>query len=166
MAGNTKLRVAPRKPTKAGLTRVKLVRTGPVRFLAMNDAGATAVIDGPPDMGGVNAGLRPMETLLSALAGCSAMDVILIMKKQRENLERLEVEVEGERAEAVPAVFTNIHVRFKGYGAIDLAKFQKAVELSIKKYCSVSKMLQPTVAITGEAVLEPAMKSAPTIADS
>jgi putative redox protein len=166
MAGNAKLKVVPKKPTRAGITRVKLVQAGPVRFLAMNDGGATSVIDGPADMGGVNAGLRPMETLLSALAGCSAMDVILIMKKQRENLERLEVEVEGERADTIPAVFTKIHVRFKGYGAIDLAKFQKAVKLSIEKYCSVSKMLQPTVAITAEAVLGSAMRSAPTIADA
>lgn len=171
MAGNAKINSAKiglvdKKPTKAGITRVKLVQAGPVRFLAMNDGGATVVIDGPADMGGENAGLRPMETLLTALAGCSAMDVILIMKKQRENVDRLEVEVEGERADAIPAVFTKIHVRFKGFGSIDLKKFQKAVELSIEKYCSVSKMLQPTVAITGEAVLGTSTRSAPTIADS
>jgi putative redox protein len=133
--------------------RIKLVQTGAAKFTASNAVGATGVIDGPADMGGENAGLRPMETLLSALAGCSAMDVLLIMKKQRQDLERLEVEVEGERADAVPAVFTKIHLRFKGYGPIDLMKFQKAVELSMKKYCSVSKMLQPAVAITAEGVL-------------
>lgn len=134
-------------------TCVKLVQTGAAKFTSSNAAGATGVIDGPANMGGENAGLRPMETLLSALAGCSAMDVLLIMKKQRQALERLEVEVEGERADAVPAVFTKIHLRFKGYGPIDLKCFQKAVELSIKKYCSVSKMLQPSVAITAESVL-------------
>ena len=134
-------------------TRINLVQTGPAKFVASNAAGATGVIDGPADMGGQNAGLRPMETLLFALAGCSSMDVLLIMKKQRQHLDRLEVEVEGERADAVPAVFTRIHLRFKGYGPIDLEKFQKAVELSIEKYCSVSKMLQPAVAITAECVL-------------
>jgi len=153
MAGNAKLKLVPNKPKKAGLMRVKLVQAGPARFMVMNDAGATAIIDGPADMGGENAGLRPMETLLSALAGCSALDVILILKKQRQDLKRLEVEVEGERADAVPAVFTNIHLRFKGYGTIDLEKLQKAVKLSIEKYCSVSKMLQPKVAITAEGVL-------------
>jgi putative redox protein len=137
----------------AGHTRIKLVQTGPSKFTATNTAGATGVIDGPPDLGGENAGLRPMETLLSALAGCSAMDVLHIMKKQRQDLERLEVEVEGERAPAVPAVFTKIHLRFKGYGSIEVEKLQKAVELSIGKYCSVSKMLQPTVEITAEGVL-------------
>jgi putative redox protein len=134
-------------------THVKLVQTGPVRFVATNAAGASVILDGPADMGGENAGLRPMETLLAALAGCSSQDVIHIMKKQRQDLERLEVEVEGERADAIPAVFTRIHLRFKGYGPIELKKLQQAVDLSMEKYCSVSKMLQPTVAITAEGVL-------------
>ena len=133
--------------------QIKLVQTGPVKFVATNSTGASAILDGPADMGGENAGLRPMETLLSALAGCSALDVIHIMKKQRQNLERLEVEVESERADAVPAVFTKIHLRFKGYGPIELKKLQQAVDLSMETYCSVSKMLQPAVAISAEGVL-------------
>jgi len=137
----------------AATMRIKLAQTGPASFASSNAAGATIVIDGPPDQGGQNAGLRPMETLLAALAGCSAMDVLLIMKKQREDLQRLEVEVDGERAAAIPAVFTEINLRFKGYGPIDLKKFQKAVALSLEKYCSVSKMLEPTVKITAETVL-------------
>ncbi len=133
--------------------QIKLVQTGPVKFVATSASGASGVMDGPPDMGGENAGLRPMETLLSSLAGCSAVDVIHIMKKQRQDLERLEVEVEGERADAIPAVFTKIHLVFKGYGPIDLSKLQQAVALSMEKYCSVSKMLQPAVNITSEGVL-------------
>ncbi|MDE3196340.1 MAG: OsmC family protein, partial [Acidobacteriota bacterium] len=120
--------------------QVKLVQNGPVEFVATNPSGASIVIDGPADMGGRNAGLRPMETLLAALAGCSALDVIHIMKKQRQDLERLEVEVEGERADAVPAVFTKIHLRFTGYGPIDLLKLRNAVDLSMEKYCSVTRM--------------------------
>lgn len=137
----------------AGKMNIKLVQDGPVKFTATNASGASLAIDGPADMGGQNAGLRPMETLLSALAGCSAIDVIHIMKKQRQELSKLEVEVEGERADAVPAVFTRIHLKFVGHGAIDLAKFRKAVELSMEKYCSVSRMLEPTVEITAEGVL-------------
>ncbi len=137
----------------AASMKVRLVQCGPVKFEATNGAGAKILIDGPADMGGENAGLRPMETLLSALAGCSAMDVIHILKKQRQELERLEIEVEGERADAVPAVFTKIHLRFRAFGPLDLSKVQKAVELSMEKYCSVSKMLQPTVEITSEGVL-------------
>lgn len=137
----------------AGKTQIKLVQTGPAKFTATNAAGATGVIDGPADLGGENAGLRPMETVLSALAGCSAMDVLHIMKKQRQRIERLEVEVDAERADAIPSVFTKIHLRFKGYGPIDQEKLQKAVDLSIEKYCSVSKMLQPAVVVTAEGVL-------------
>jgi putative redox protein len=137
----------------AASMQIKLVQTGAAKFVATNASGASGVIDGPDDMGGENAGLRPMETLLSALAGCSALDVIHIMKKQRQNLDRLEVEVEGERADAIPAVFTSIHLRFKAYGPIELLKLQQAVALSLEKYCSVSKMLQPSVDITAEGVL-------------
>jgi putative redox protein len=137
----------------AGHTRVKLVQTGAAKFIATNAAGATGTIDGPADLGGENAGLRPMETLLAALAGCSSMDVIKILKKQRQHLERLEVEVNAERADAIPAVFTKIHLRFKAHGAVDLKKLEKAVSLSVEKYCSVSKMLEPKVEITAEAVL-------------
>ena len=133
--------------------KIQLVQKGPVRFEASNASGASIVIDGPADMGGENAGLRPMETLLSALAGCSSIDVIHILKKQRQELERLEIEVEGERADAVPAVFTKIHLRFTAYGKLDLGKVQKAVELSMEKYCSVSRMLAPTVEITAEGVI-------------
>ena len=133
--------------------KIKLVQAGPSKFVATNPAGAVGIIDGPADMGGENAGLRPMETLLSALAGCASLDVIHIMKKQRQTLERLEIEVEGQRADAIPAVFTKIHLRFKGYGPIDLPKFQKAVKLSMEKYCSITKMLQPSVAITAEGEL-------------
>jgi putative redox protein len=133
---------------------VKLVQTGPVRFAATNAAGASTMMDGPLEMGGTNAGLRPMEMLLSALAGCSSMDVIHIMKKARQGLERLEVEVDGERAGTIPAVFTRIHLRFTGRGSIELPKFQKAVELSMSKYCSIVRMLQPTVVITAEVLLE------------
>lgn len=137
----------------AGHTRVKLVQAGAAKFIATNAAGATGVIDGPADLGGENAGLRPMETLLAALAGCSSMDVIKILKKQRQHLERLEVDVNAERADAVPAVFTKIHLRFRAHGAVDLKKLEKAVALSVEKYCSVSKMLEPTVEITAEGVL-------------
>lgn len=104
---------------------VNLVQTGPVRFAATNAAGASVIMDSPVEMGGANAGLRPMEMFWSVLAGCCSMDVIHIMKKQRQNLERLEVEVEGERASTIPAVFTWIHLRFTAHGSIELLKFQR-----------------------------------------
>lgn len=133
--------------------QVKIVQTGPARFEATSPAGAKVIMAGAGDTTGDPVGMRPMETVLTALGGCSALDVVHIMAKQRENLERLEVEVSGERADAIPAVFTKIHVRFTGYGPIDLTKLQKAVALSMEKYCSVTRMLQPTVEITSEGVL-------------
>lgn len=137
----------------AASMRIHLVQTGPVKFTATNPSGASITIDGPPEMGGENAGLRPMETLLSALASCSALDIIHIMKKQRQDMQSLEVDVTGDRADSIPAVFTKIHLRFIARGPIELDKLERAVALSMEKYCSVTRMLQPTVAITTEAVL-------------
>ena len=94
-------------------------------------------------------GVRPMEALLMALAGCSALDVIHILEKQqKEPLGDLDVAVRGLRADAVPAVYTDIAVDFEASGSVNPAKLERAVKLSMEKYCSVAKMLQPTATIT------------------
>ncbi len=124
-------------------------------FEATNGNGATLRMDGPVELGGTDQGLRPMETLLASLAGCSAVDVVKILGQQREPLEGLEIQVEGKRADAIPAVFTDIHLRFIVRGPVAENKARRAVALSAEKYCSVSKMLEPTVRITHEVVLEP-----------
>lgn len=126
----------------AGPTTVKLRRVSGAKFEATNAAGNTVVVDGPPDVGGVGAGMRPMELLLASLASCAAVDVLLIMQKQRQPLEDLDIEVQGVRADAVPAVYTDIRLVFTGSGKIDADKLQRAVELSSDKYCSVSSMLR------------------------
>jgi putative redox protein len=131
--------------------KVKLTRVSGAQFEATNDSGQRTVLDGPPDVGGVGAGLRPMELLLTSLAGCSAVDILHIMQKQRQALEDLDIEVSGTRADAVPAVFTAIHLKVTASGPIDDDRLQRAVELSMEKYCSVAKMLEPTVRITFEA---------------
>ena len=96
-----------------------------------------------------------MEAGLIALAGCSAMDVIHILEKQqKEPLEDLDVDVVGQRADAIPAVYTDIEVRFAASGAVDPHKLERAVRLSMEKYCSVSKMLAPTVNITWSVTLK------------
>jgi putative redox protein len=136
--------------------KIVVDRVGPCGFEAKSAAsGATLRMEGPPDLGGTSDGLRPMETLLASLAGCSAVDVVMILGKQKEPLEGLSVEVEAERADAIPAVFTKIHLRFVLKGPVAENKARRAVALSAEKYCSVSKMLEPTVAITHEVVLEP-----------
>ena len=98
-------------------------------------------IDGSPDIGGEGAGVRPMELVLMALGSCSALDLISILKKQRQQITDMRILVEGKRKDAVPAVFTDIHLSFRLTGDIDREKANKAAELAVKKYCSVHDML-------------------------
>lgn len=106
--------------------------------------GATDIkvhIDGSPEIGGEGLGVRPMEMVLMALASCSSLDLISILKKQRQPIEDLKVNVEAKRKDAIPSVFTSIHMIFKFKGALNLQKVEKAAELAVKKYCSVHDML-------------------------
>lgn len=118
------------------------------KFIATNAMGNQAVIEGPPDLGGKNEGVRPMEIILMGLAGCSSLDVLHILQKGKAEVTFLEAEVKGERANAVPAVFTDIHLHFKAKGSFSVEKLERAIALSMEKYCSVSKMLEPTVKIS------------------
>ena len=129
---------------------VKLRRVRGALFEATNASGQKALVDGPPELGGQGEGVRPMEMVLMSLAGCSALDVIHILEKQqKEPLVDLDVSVKGERADAVPAVYTAIALHFEASGAVDAPhKLERAVKLSMEKYCSVAKMLQPGVTIT------------------
>lgn len=133
--------------------RVKWVQD--VMFVTESGSGHAVVIDGAPDYGGRNIGPRPMELLLMGLGGCTAFDVVTILKKARQNVTFCEAELSAERADAVPAVFTNIHVRFivKGRGLKE-TQVKKAVDLSAEKYCSASIMLgQAGVVITHDYVI-------------
>ncbi|MVZ62444.1 OsmC family protein [Sphingobacterium humi] len=98
-------------------------------------------IDGPESIGGEGKGVRPMELVLVALGSCSAFDLTTILQKQRQEIEDMQVEVEGERRDEVPNIFTKIHISFKLKGPIDEVKAHKAAELAVKKYCSVHDML-------------------------
>ncbi len=132
---------------------VRLERIGTAAFQATAGSGGSLVIDGAPEIGGEGRGMRPMEALLSALASCSAMDVVHILNRQREPLETLSIEVIGTRADATPAPFTAIKLLFTANVGISDPKFQRAVKLSVEKYCSVSATLDPAVAVTWEARL-------------
>lgn len=111
-------------------------------FLAESGSGHCVVMDGPEDSGGRNAGVRPMEMLLLGLGGCSAFDVVSILRKGRQPVGDCRVELSATRADAVPAVFETIHLHFIVSGkGLDPAKVQRAVELSAEKYCSASIML-------------------------
>ena len=112
-------------------------------------SGHAVVMDGPPEHGGRNLGIRPMEMLLLGLGGCTQFDVVQILKKGRQQLSSCSVELEAERAETEPKVFTRIHVHFilSGVGLSEKA-VARAVDLSAEKYCSASLMLGKTARIT------------------
>ena len=128
---------------------VKLTRVRGALFEGTNSTGQKCLVDGPPDLGGQGEGVRPMEMVLLALAGCSALDVIHILEKQqKEPLADLDVTVRGLRADAVPAVYTEIALHFEASGPVSLAKLERAVKLSMEKYCSVAHMLVKSATIT------------------
>ena len=112
------------------------------QFLAESGSGHSVVIDGPPDHGGRNTGPRPMEMLLMGLGACTSFDVLDILEKSRAPVEDCVASIEAERADAVPAVFTKIHVHFTVTGkGLKESQVKRAVELSADKYCSASIML-------------------------
>jgi len=118
-------------------------------FEAESGSGHRLTVDGPPDLGGQDRGPRPMELLLEGLGCCSAVDVVHILERGRHPVSGCEVEVEAERADATPAVFTriNLHFRVSGEGLKPQA-VARAVELSAEKYCSASIMLAKACEIT------------------
>ena len=120
-----------------------------VHFEARTESGATLHIDGAPSVGGQGLGARPMETVLTALGGCSAIDVVSILTKQREPITGMVVTVDGERdPQASPSLFQFIHVHFAVSGPSNPDKVARAVSLSMEKYCSVARILEHTATIT------------------
>ena len=127
--------------------RVKWVQDA--MFVGESGSGHSVVMDGPADGGGRNLGVRPMEMLLLGTGGCTAYDVVHILKKSRQPIVDCVVELKAERADSVPAVFTAIHIHFivTGRGLSDAA-VKRAVELTAEKYCSASIMLGQVATIT------------------
>ena len=113
-----------------------------VMFVGESGSGHAVVMDGPPDLGGRNMGIRPMEMLLLGVGGCSSFDVVQILQKGRANLVGCVAELTAERVDAVPAVFSKIHVHFVVSGRdLKPAVVERAVKLSAEKYCSAAIML-------------------------
>jgi len=109
---------------------------------ATNEEGQTTESDGGPAIGGHNAAMRPMQLLLSAVGSCSSIDIILLLKKQRQTLDDIRIAVTGTRREEAPRIFTGIHVAYTLVGDIDDKKAERACRLSMEKMCSVSLMLK------------------------
>jgi putative redox protein len=132
--------------------RIKWVQD--VMFLGESGSGHSVIMDGAPDAGGRNLGFRPMEMLLLGLGGCSAFDVLLILKRGRESVTDCVVEIDGERATTDPKVFTKITMRYIVTGhALDPKKVERAVNLSAEKYCSATATLARTATITHEVTI-------------
>ena len=118
-------------------------------MVGKSDSGHTITMDGPPESGGENLGVRPMEMLLLGVAGCTMIDVVTTLKKMRQDLSHLETKINAERATDHPKVFTDIHIQFIVKGKdLDAKKVDKAITLSAEKYCSASIMLGETATIT------------------
>ena len=118
-------------------------------FMGEAGSGHAMIMDGAPEYGGRNLGIRPMEMLLIGLAGCTGFDVVSMLKKGRENVTGCEVDVEAERAETDPKVFTKIHMHFSVSGKdLPAAAVERAIAMSHDKYCSATVMLGKTADIT------------------
>jgi len=118
-------------------------------MLGESGSGHALVMDGPPDFGGRNLGVRPMEMLLLGIGGCTQFDVLLILRKARQEVTDCVVELQAERAGEDPKVFTRIHVHFivSGRGLAE-KQVERAIRLSAEKYCSASIMLGATAEIS------------------
>ena len=127
---------------------ISLIWLQDAAFEATNAHERRIVFDGPSEYGGKNAGMRPMEGMLSAAAACSAFDVVNILKKSRQKLSALGVQVEAARAPSPPAVFTRIHLHFTLGGELRAAAVARAVQLGVEKYCSALAMLNKTATVT------------------
>ena len=127
--------------------RVKWVEG--MQFVGEADSGHAVVMDASPEVGGRNTGIRPMEMLLVGMGGCTAIDVVMILRKGREPVSGCLVELSAERAASEPKVFTRIHVHFKVSGrGLAPAKVERAIKLSAEKYCSASIMLGQVAEVT------------------
>lgn len=132
------------------LMKINLERVNnAVHLHGSNQDGLTVSMDGSDAIGGENLGVRPMELLLMSLGSCSSMDVLSILAKMKQEVDSYRVEVDGTRQEGeVPAVFTKIHVQYFLSGKLEKEKVARAIQLSMEKYCSVTKMLEASVEIT------------------
>jgi putative redox protein len=120
-----------------------------VSFVGESETGHAVVLDGAPENGGRNIGMRPMEMLLIGMGACTSFDVVTILKKARQPIVDCVAELQAERAHEVPKVFTKIHVHFVVTGdGLNAVQVERAVKLSAEKYCSASIMLSKSVEIT------------------
>lgn len=133
------------------LVHVETLWEGNLRFRSTGPSGHSVVIDADRDHGGTDQGPRPMELLLHGLAGCTGMDIVLILQRMRVPLEGLSIQVEAERAEDHPRSFTKIHLHYRFAGTnLPEDKVRRVVGLSVEKYCSASASIAAPIVVTFE----------------
>lgn len=145
--------VKKNKPSKPSFIKVKWIDG--MRFVATDNMGHSIVMDASKQSGGEDSGFRPMQLLLIALGGCTGMDVVHIMRKQRQQVKDLEILVSGKRVKEPPRVYNNIHVEYKINGEdIKESAVQRAIQLSEDKYCSVGATLRAKAKVTSNHVIQ------------
>ena len=130
------------------MSKAKITYVNGMQFVGEADSGHAIVMDGPSEAGRKDTGLRPMELLLIGIGGCSGMDIVSILKKKKENVTGVEINVNGQKAESYPQKFTGIEIEFiiKGKNISETA-VKRAVQLSMEKYCSVKATLEGSAKI-------------------
>lgn len=145
--------VKKNKPSKPSFIKVKWIDG--MRFVATDNVGHSIVMDASKQSGGESSGFSPMQLLLIALGGCTGMDVVHIMRKQRQQVKDLEILVSGKRVKEPPRVYNNIHVEYKINGEdIKESAVQRAIQLSEDKYCSVGATLRAKAKVTSNHVIQ------------
>jgi len=128
-------------------TRIKYIEN--VCLMGESESGHSLIIDGSPEIGGRNLGVRPMEMILMGLGGCTTMDILTILRKKRQNITDCVIEIDSQRRDTIPKIFSKIHLHFIITGDnLNEKHVQQAVQLSAEKYCSVSEMLKHSVEIS------------------
>jgi len=154
----TQLSISCAKPLKLNPDmKIELKRLNDaVHFELKNENGNTVLYDGSPDIGGEGKGVRPMQSVIMGLAACSAIDVVIILKKMRQPLNDLQVTTEVETAKDGPVTtFRNIVMHYRVWGDLKEEKVRKAIEMSIETYCSVGKIIEKTSPISYTLSLNP-----------
>jgi len=145
--------VEKKEPSTPSVVRVKWIDG--IRFVATDSVGHSIVMDASKQVGGEGSGFSPLQLLLAALGGCTGIDIVDIMRKQRQPVDDLEIVVSGERVEEPPRVYKKIHVEYRVKGKdIKEKAVQRAIRLSEDKYCSVGAMLKANAAVTSNYIIQ------------
>ncbi len=136
-----------------GRTVVKFVDG--MQFIGQGESGHVVVMDSDPKVGGQNSAARPVETMLCALGGCTGMDVISILRKMRTMPTSFRIEIGDERAPEHPKVLTRLHLTYRFKGNVPKENADKAIKLSMERYCPITNMINKVAQVTWESVIEP-----------